>query len=76
MEQWDERERRKVIVADDRWKAALLVYPASDPGWTMTVSIQAEQAWTVDGALRLAELLPDRFGDLRQSIRQRFDEQA
>ena len=74
VEQWDDRKRTRVVIADDRWRAALLVYQASDPGWTMTVSIQADQAWTADAARRLAELLPDRFADLRQSIRRRFDE--
>jgi hypothetical protein len=34
--------------------------------------IQAERAWTVEGARHLAELLPDELGDLRDGIQRRF----
>ena len=39
--------------------------------WVESV-IQAEAAWTVDGARQLAEMLRDDLGDLRASIEQRF----
>ena len=71
-EEWDEETQRTVIVSEDRWTAAMLLYSASgEGGWTMYVAIEADAAWTVEGARRLAELLPD-LDDVASAIRRRF----
>jgi hypothetical protein len=63
-----------VIDADDRWKAAMLLYPdePSERGRISFETLRAEAAWTAAGALRLAEILPDRLDELRGDIMARF----
>jgi hypothetical protein len=75
VERWDSEQHRRVIEADDRWLASMLLFADEvydkqfDP---VEPVIQAEAAWTVEGARQLAELLPDELGELRASIEQRF----
>jgi len=74
-ERWDPKQHRRVIEADDRWLAAMLLFademsPARLLGGATV--IQAEAAWTVNGARQLAQLLPDELGDLRSGIEERF----
>jgi hypothetical protein len=73
-ERWDKRRHRRVIDADDRWKAAMLLYPdePSERGKSSFEPQRPEAAWTAVGALRLAELLPDRLDELRADIIARF----
>ena len=74
LEEWDNRVRRHVVVAEDRWRAAMLLWPDEpfERGQQSFNPIRAKAAWTCDGALRLAELLPERLGDLRVAILARF----
>jgi hypothetical protein len=64
-----------VIEAEDRWLAAMLLFPSEVRGinhrYTHT-QFRAEQAWTAAGALRLAERLPDELADLGSAIEGRF----
>jgi hypothetical protein len=58
----------------DRWTAAMLF---SDNEKAVGMGINAAprtevRAWTSDGALRLAEVLPERLADLRDAIVERF----
>ena len=75
LERWDSKQLQRVIEADDRWLAAMLLFADEvydkrfDPVESV---IQAEAAWTVEGARQLAQMLPDELGDLRASIEQRF----
>lgn len=60
--------------APDRWRAAMLF---SDHERSVSLGIGAAprehlRAWTADGALQLAAVLPDRLGDLRDAIIERF----
>jgi hypothetical protein len=55
----------------DRWAAAI-VFAFSDGGRRR----EAEAAWTIDGALSLAELLPPDLDDLREDLRQSFAARA
>lgn len=73
----DGRLHADSVVGEDRWQAAMLLFPI-DPAsearrWSLQGSRQAEAAWTADGVRRLAEMLPDALSDLRAAIRQRFD---
>lgn len=61
-------ERRKT------WRAAM---PFSDDHRALRMGIDAApraeaRAWASDGALQLAEILPERLGDLRDAIIERF----
>jgi hypothetical protein len=56
---------------EDRWTAAI-VFGFSDSGRART----AESAWTIDGALTLAEILPPELNDLRDDLRQSFTARA
>lgn len=74
-ERWDPRKHGRVIEADDRWLAAMLLF--SDDVYdnrhrAAATVIQAESAWTATGAQHLADLLPDELSDLRVGIEQRF----
>jgi hypothetical protein len=72
-EDWDEETQRTVIVSEDRWTAAMLLYPVSGAdGWTAYRAFQADAVWTVQGTHRLAELLPDRLDEVASAIRRRF----
>ena len=58
----------------DRWRAAMVF---SDDDKALLMGLNAApyaevRAWTADGALRLAEVLPERLGDLRDAIIERF----
>jgi len=58
----------------DRWRAAMLF---SDDDGALRMGINAApagevRAWTAEGALQLAELLPERLGDVRDAILARF----
>jgi hypothetical protein len=73
----ERRTRQKtshVATKSDRWRAALLF---SDDDKALRVGINAApraeaRAWTSDGALQLAEVLPEQLGDLRDAIIERF----
>jgi len=63
-----------VATESDRWRAAMLF---SDDDKALLMGINAApraevRAWTSDGALQLAEVLPERLGDLRNAIIERF----
>jgi hypothetical protein len=62
------------IEGDDRWRAAMQRWsPDMTPTrWVVGGPRRAEAAWTAEGALRLAELLPERLDDLREDILARF----
>ncbi|MCW3024410.1 MAG: hypothetical protein JWR30_3732 [Conexibacter sp.] len=64
-----------VVEADDRWRAAMLLWPdePSQRGRISSVPVRADAAWTQDGARRLAEILPERLDDLRAAIIARFN---
>ena len=51
---------------DDRWTAALVF------GFSGSASHERQRAWTLDGALALAELLPDSLDDLRDELLESF----
>jgi hypothetical protein len=73
-ELWDPHAMRHVIQDDDRWRAAMLLWP-DEPWERHKVSFhprRADAAWTAPGAVQLAQLLPDRLDDLRAAIRTRF----
>jgi hypothetical protein len=70
-EHWDWKTQRNVIHAGDRSLAVMLLYPV-EAKEDIHSPVQPEAAWTADGALRLADLLPDAFDDLRQAILRRF----
>jgi hypothetical protein len=58
----------------DRWRAAMLF---SDHAQALHMGIAAApreevRAWTSEGALQLAEVLPERFGEVRVAIVKRF----
>jgi hypothetical protein len=72
IERWDPA-RGHVIQADDRWLAAMLLHPDEPTRQSYgLLPPPAEAAWTAAGALRLAELLPEAFDDVRTAIAQRF----
>jgi hypothetical protein len=56
---------------EDRWTAAV-VHGFSDTGRPAT----PKQAWTIEGALALAELLPDALSDLRDDLLKCFSRRA
>ena len=74
VEPWDSKQHQRVIEADDRWLAAMLLF--TDDVYSKRFSsltvIQAQTAWTAEGARHLAELLPDELSDLRDGIERRF----
>jgi hypothetical protein len=74
LEVWDRHAFRRVIQAEDRWRAAMLVWSEeqAEQRYTSSEDLRAERAWTAEGALALAELLPERLADLREAIRARF----
>jgi hypothetical protein len=47
------------------------LYP-TEPAWDQLAPPRAEHAWTADGALHPATLLPDQLSDLRDAIQRRF----
>jgi hypothetical protein len=64
------------VTKADRWRAALLF---SDDAKALHMGINAAhsteiRAWTSDGALRLAEILPARLASVRDAIIRRFDQ--
>jgi hypothetical protein len=63
-----------VVEAEDRWRAAMLLWPdePSRRGRISSARVRADAAWTPGGALRLAEILPERLEDLRAAITTRF----
>lgn len=72
-EGWERGEH--VINTDDRWLAAMLLFPDEVRGINHRFAhpqFQAEAAWTSAGALELAALLGDELVDLRTNINQRF----
>ncbi len=74
VERW-EGLHQHVIEADDRWLAAMLVFPENVRGINhryVHPQFQADQAWTKAGARRLAEILPEELADLQASIKHRF----
>jgi hypothetical protein len=73
-EVWDHHAMRHLVRDEDRWRAAMLLWP-DEPSERGRVSFEprrAEDAWTAAGALRLAEILPERLDDLRAAILVRF----
>jgi hypothetical protein len=75
VETYDDRRHRHVVPGDvDRWHAAMLLWP-DEPSTRQRYdpdARQADAAWSADGALALADLLPERLGDLAQALRERF----
>jgi hypothetical protein len=64
------------VTKADRWRAAMVF---SDDERAVQMGINAVpgteiQAWTLDGALALAEILPARLVSVRDAIVRRFDE--
>jgi hypothetical protein len=64
------------VTKADRWRAAVLF---SDDDKAVHMGIDAApsaeiRAWTSDGALHLAEILPARFASVRDAIIRRFDQ--
>jgi hypothetical protein len=51
---------------EDRWTAAI-VFGFLDRG-----PLKRERAWTIEGAMTLAELLPESLADLRDDVVGRF----
>lgn len=72
-ERYDLR-RGRVIDAPHRWTAAMLLYTVdpSDLGSLSPETFWADAAWTAEGAIQLAEILPERLADLRVDIIHRF----
>jgi hypothetical protein len=73
LERWEQSKR--VIDADDRWQAAMLLFPEDVRGANHRFAhpqFRAEQAWTAAGARQLGQLLTDEHADLRASIERRF----
>jgi hypothetical protein len=74
-ELWDAKKHGRVIEADDRWLAAMLLF-SGDVYDTMhratPAVVQAESAWTAAGARHLADILPAELGDLQVGISERF----
>jgi hypothetical protein len=71
----DDRELRACLEAldefrtdefDDRWRAALIFYFAD------RYKGPPEAAWTIHGAQRLPDLLPESLADLRDDLFSRF----
>ena len=73
VERWTLKGGR-VIEAGDRWRAAMLLWPDEPSERTQVTEepVRADAAWTRDGALRLAAMLPERLDDLRDAIVARF----
>jgi hypothetical protein len=74
LEVGDSHALRHVIEGQDRWRAAMLLWP-DEPSARGRVSfdpVRADAAWTAAGALRLAEILPERLEDVRIDILARF----
>jgi hypothetical protein len=59
------------VFEGDRWASPMVLFP-DDPSFKWPEVPPADGAWTAEGALRLAELLPDTFADLRNDILTRF----
>jgi hypothetical protein len=64
------------VTKADRWRAAMAF---SDDEKALHMGINAApssevRAWTSDGALRLAEILPARLASVREAIIRRFAE--
>jgi hypothetical protein len=64
------------VTKADRWRAAMVF---SDDEKAVRMGIDAVpgteiRAWTSDGALKLAEILPPRLVSVRDAIIRRFDE--
>ena len=64
------------VTKADRWRAAMVF---SDNDRALSVGIDAApsteiRAWTSDGALRLAEILPARLASVHDAIIRRFDQ--
>ena len=66
---------------EDRWEAAIVFGPvvaSTELSRSERVSASAwgygtpRRAWTIDGALALAGLLPESFGDLREDLTRSF----
>jgi len=62
-----------VIADEDRWRAAMLLWADErSERRAQFQPIQADEAWTTEGALQLAEILPERLSDVRTAILERF----
>jgi hypothetical protein len=72
LETWD--LKRGHVIEGDRWAAAMLLWP--DEAARRVFPSPAECAWTAEGAVRLAESLPETFGNLRAAIYARFSKDA
>jgi len=70
---WDAKTHQEVCTADDRWLAAMILYPGERSEWAGLRIPPAEAAWSSAGALRLAKLLPETFADLKGDILKRFE---
>jgi hypothetical protein len=59
---------------------AAIVFGSTDNNYGRPMQGRAlknrERAWTVEGALRLAEILPDSLANLRGDLRRRFSHRA
>jgi hypothetical protein len=74
LEIYDFRTHRRVVQDDDRWRAAMLLWP-DEPATRHQSNFdprRADAAWSADGALALADLLPERLADLAEALRKRF----
>jgi hypothetical protein len=67
-ESWDLKRGHRI--EGDRWIAAMLLHPGDESAGL--IPPPAEAAWSTEGALQLAELLPEAFDDLCAAIRTRF----
>jgi hypothetical protein len=60
----------------DRWTAAIVLMPIDRPPQATPRELIAgsceARAWTIAGALRLADLLPETLGELADELRQAF----
>jgi hypothetical protein len=74
VERWDPKRHGRVVEAEDRWLAAMLLFTDEEYKRRSypTPPVRAEAAWTVDGARKPATLLPDELDELRLAIEQRF----
>jgi hypothetical protein len=75
IETYDFKRHRHVLPEGaDRWHAAMLLWP-DEPSTRHRSDFeprQADGAWSAEGALALADLLPERLGALAEALRARF----
>jgi hypothetical protein len=74
IEEVDEETGRRVVVSEAPPRAAVLLHAVSgEGGWTAYSKLQAHAAWTMEGAERLAALLPEGLSDVRDALQELLD---